>query len=86
MPLFFFNLKDHLFKWVEEAVLEEVEDLLPKVAVHDIEISKMKAEIEELIEVALNNKTEIQKNKVIIKGLMVYAFIVSAAFGAYVLY
>lgn len=73
-----------MFKWVEEAVLEEVEDVLPKVAVHDI--AKMKAEIEDLMEVVLNNKTEVQKNKVMIKGLIVYAFVVSAAFGAYVLY
>ena len=86
VPLIFFNLKDHLFKWVEEAVLDEVEDVLPKVAVHEIEIAKMKADIEDLMEVALNNKVEIQKNKVMIKTLMVYSLFVSAAFVVYVLY
>ncbi|KAG2316688.1 hypothetical protein Bca52824_019810 [Brassica carinata] len=78
--------EDHLFKWVEEAVLEEVEDVLPKIAVHEIEIAKMKADIEDLMEVALNNKVEIQKNKVMIKTLMVYSLFVSAAFVVYVLY
>ncbi|XP_018467536.1 uncharacterized protein At1g43920, Chloroplastic-like [Raphanus sativus] len=78
--------EDHLFKWVEEAMLEEVEDVLPKVEVHGTEIAKMKAEIEELMEICLNNKIEIQKNKAVTKCLVVYACIVSVAFGAYVLY
>ncbi|KAG2302085.1 hypothetical protein Bca52824_030736 [Brassica carinata] len=69
-----------------QAVLEEVEDVLPKVAVHEIEIAKMKADIEDLMEVALNNKVEIQKNKVMIKTLMVYSLFVRAAFVVYVLY
>lgn len=67
-------------------MLEEVEDVLPKVEVHGTEIAKMKAEIEELMEICLNNKIEIQKNKAVTKCLVVYACIVSVAFGAYVLY
>ncbi|KAF8105230.1 hypothetical protein N665_0161s0029 [Sinapis alba] len=79
--------EDHLFKWVEEAMLEELEDALPKIEVHESEITKIKTEIEDLMEVTLNNKIEIQKNKVVIKCLVVYACIVSVvAFGAYVLY
>ncbi|KAG5383509.1 hypothetical protein IGI04_034979 [Brassica rapa subsp. trilocularis] len=77
---------DHLFKWVEEAILEELEDALPKVEVHETEIGKMKSDIEELMEVVMNNKIEIQKNKVVIKSLVVYACVISVAFGAYVLY
>jgi len=86
VTLIFIILKDQLFKWVEEAVLEELEDVLPKVDVHETEIAKMKSEIEELMEIALNNKIEIQKNKVVIKSLVVYACVISVAFGAYVLY
>lgn len=86
VTLIFIILKDQLFKWVEEAMLEELEDVLPKVEVHETEIAKMKSEIEELMEIALNNKIEIQKNKVVMKCIVVYACIVSLAFGAYVLY
>jgi len=86
VTLIFIILKDQLFKWVEEAVLEELEDVLPKVDVHETEIAKMKSEIEELMEIALNNKIEIQKNKVVMKCIVVYACIASLAFGAYVLY
>lgn len=86
VTLIFITLKDHLFKWVEEAMLEELEDVLPKVEVHETEIAKMKSEIEELMEVALNNKIEIQKNKTVMKCLVVYACVVSVAFGAYVFY
>ncbi|KAG2303805.1 hypothetical protein Bca4012_062777 [Brassica carinata] len=78
--------EDHLFKWVEEAMLEELEDVLPKVEVHETKLGKVKSEIKELMEIALNNKIEIQKNKVVIKGLVVYACIVTVAFGAYVLF
>ena len=59
---------------------------MPKVEVHENEIEKMKYKIEELMEIALNNKIEIQKNKVVMKCIVVYACIVSLAFGAYVLY
>ena len=86
VTLIFIILKDHLFKWVEEAMLEELEDVLPKVEVHETEIAKMKSEIEELMEIALNNKIEIQKSKVVMKCLVVYACIVSVASGVYVLY
>jgi len=86
VTLIFIILKDQLFKWVEEAMLEELEDVLPKVEVHETEIEKMKYEIEELMEIALNNKIEIQKSKVVMKCLVVYACIVSVASGAYVLY
>lgn len=71
---------------MEEAILEELEDALPKVEVHETEIGKMKSDIEELMEVVMNNKIEIQKNKVVIKSLVVYACVISVAFGAYVLY
>ncbi|KAF8050733.1 hypothetical protein N665_1895s0009 [Sinapis alba] len=48
--------EDHLFKWVEEIILGKVEDVLPKVKAVETEIAKMKAEIKDLMEVALNNK------------------------------
>ncbi|KAG2303794.1 hypothetical protein Bca52824_032445 [Brassica carinata] len=58
----------------------------PKVEVHETELGKVKSEIKELMEIALNNKIKIQKNKVVIKGLVVYACIVTVVFGAYVLF
>ena len=67
-------------------MLEELEDALPKVEVHETEIAKMKSEIKDLMEVVMNNKIEIQKKKVVIKYLVVYACVISVAFGAYVLY
>ncbi|XP_010456870.1 PREDICTED: uncharacterized protein At1g43920, Chloroplastic-like [Camelina sativa] len=39
---------NHLFKWVEDAVFEEVEDALPRVGIMANEISKVKSEANEL--------------------------------------
>lgn len=44
---------------MEEAIFEEFEDVLFKVEVYEIEIGKMKFDIEELMEVVMNNKIEI---------------------------
>ena len=37
-----------MFKWVEEAVLEEVEDALPKIARLEAEVTKGKSDVEDL--------------------------------------
>ncbi|KAL9840078.1 hypothetical protein AtNW77_Chr2g0224371 [Arabidopsis thaliana] len=63
------NRDGHLFKWVEEAVFEEVEDALPRLAVIANEINKAKSEalelkamIQEILEEALINKMQIRRN------------------------
>lgn len=71
---------------MEEAIFEEFEDVLFKVEVYEIEIGKMKFDIEELMEVVMNNKIEIQKNKVVIKSFVVYVCVISVVFGVYVFY
>nr|AAC69115.1 hypothetical protein [Arabidopsis thaliana] len=60
----------HLFKWVEDPVFEEVEDALPRLAIVANEISKVKAEtnemlnqIQELKEEAIARKKELVKCK-----------------------
>jgi len=59
-----------LFKWVEDPVFEEVEDALPRLAIVANEISKVKAEtnemlnqIQELKEEAIARKKELVKCK-----------------------
>ncbi|XP_019082727.1 PREDICTED: uncharacterized protein At1g43920, Chloroplastic-like [Camelina sativa] len=52
------NTQDHLFKWVEESVYEEVVDALPKISIIDKEIEDLKAQIEELKEDGMWNKRE----------------------------
>uniref|UniRef100_A0A0D3AK27 Uncharacterized protein n=1 Tax=Brassica oleracea var. oleracea TaxID=109376 RepID=A0A0D3AK27_BRAOL len=40
--------KDHLYKWVDEAVYEEVQDALPKVECFASDVMKIKMEIESM--------------------------------------
>ncbi|XP_009149633.1 uncharacterized protein At1g43920, Chloroplastic-like [Brassica rapa] len=71
--------KHHLFKWVEEAVLEEVEDALPKIAQLETEINKRKSDVEdlkgviyELMEEVVRTKTEMKRCQVMMK----FAFVI----------
>ena len=63
-----------MFKWVEDAVYEEVEDVLPKFVIIANELNKAKSEanelnvmIHELKEEAMLSKQEICKWKVCLK-------------------
>ncbi|XP_019097457.1 PREDICTED: uncharacterized protein At1g43920, Chloroplastic-like [Camelina sativa] len=79
------NKRDgHLFKWVEDAVYEEVQDALPKLGLMANEIVETKTEVNEFIgalqdlkEEALWNKMEISKFKKLLKVCFVYLCFVS---------
>lgn len=67
-----------MFKWVEEAVLEEVEDALPKIAQLEAEINKGKSDVEdlkgvitELMEEVVRTKTEVKRCQVMMKFAVV---------------
>ncbi|KAL9308479.1 putative transcription factor GRF family [Arabidopsis thaliana] len=69
----------HLFKWVEEAVYEEVEDALPNLGIMANEIVKSKYEVNELNasiqefkEDAMWSKMEIRKLKVLVNVCVVW--------------
>ncbi|XP_019082651.1 PREDICTED: uncharacterized protein At1g43920, Chloroplastic-like [Camelina sativa] len=68
---------EHLFKWVEEVVYEEVIEALPKISIINNEISNarsevaveidgLKTQIEELKEDAMFSKRELNKWKLMI--------------------
>ena len=81
----------HLFKWIEDAICEEVEDVIPKLEIIDKEISttitevdELKALIEELKEDIARSKMEIKKEDVARsmeikkwKALMMLGFVVT---------
>ncbi|KAL1198516.1 hypothetical protein V5N11_003592 [Cardamine amara subsp. amara] len=78
----------HLFKWVEDAVLEEVEDALPRVAIMANELSKTKSEanelnalIQELKEEAMMSKMEIRKWKVCSQVCFVWLCLITIVIG-----
>ncbi|XP_019087541.1 PREDICTED: uncharacterized protein At1g43920, Chloroplastic-like [Camelina sativa] len=82
----------HLFKWVEDAVFEEVEDALPRLAIIAEEISKTKAEVnelnvvmKELKEEANFSKKELQKCKLCLKVCFVWFCVITIVLG-YVLF
>ncbi|KAL1218138.1 hypothetical protein V5N11_035219 [Cardamine amara subsp. amara] len=60
---------DHLFKWVEDAVYEEVEDTLVKVESFESDISKAKVEIECIKNVNDELMEEVRKAKIELKRL-----------------
>ncbi|KAG2277877.1 hypothetical protein Bca52824_060432 [Brassica carinata] len=70
--------KNHLFKWVEDGVYEEVQDALPKIILLEAEFNKEKYDIEdlkgvvtELIEEVVRSKTEVKRCKVMMTILFV---------------
>ena len=70
--------QNHLFKWVEEAVYEEVQDALPKIILLEAEFNKEKYDIEdlkgvvtELMEEVVKGKTEVKSCKVMMTILFV---------------
>ena len=70
--------QNHLFKWVEEAVYEEVQDALPKIVLLEAELNKEKSDIEdlkgvvtELMEEVVRAKTEVKRCKVMMTILFV---------------
>ncbi|XP_010436697.1 PREDICTED: uncharacterized protein At1g43920, Chloroplastic-like [Camelina sativa] len=74
----------HLFKWVEDAVYEEVQDALPKLGIMANEIVKTKTEVNDLIgalqdlkEEALWSKMEIRKFTKWLRVCFVYLCFVS---------
>ncbi|XP_023641960.1 uncharacterized protein At1g43920, Chloroplastic [Capsella rubella] len=79
------NKRDgHMFKWVEDAVYEEVQDALPKVGAMANEIVKTKSEVialngalQELKDEALWNLNEIRKSKKWMKVYVVWLCVVS---------
>ncbi|KAG7582711.1 hypothetical protein ISN44_As08g022820 [Arabidopsis suecica] len=73
------KIDGHLFKWVEDAVYEEVEDALPKLGIMANEIVKAKSEvneanvaIQEFKEDAMWSKMELRKLKVMLKVCLVW--------------
>ncbi|XP_019089329.1 PREDICTED: uncharacterized protein At1g43920, Chloroplastic-like [Camelina sativa] len=83
---------NHLFKWVEDAVFEEVEDALPRVAIMANEISKAKCEanelkamIEELKDEEMISKMELHKCKVCLKVCFVWLCVITIML-VYVMY
>ncbi|KAL0755054.1 hypothetical protein Bca101_092722 [Brassica carinata] len=58
---------DHLYKWVDEAVYEEVHDALPKVECFASGLKKIKMEIDSLKTVEEELKKDVRKLNVIIK-------------------
>ena len=67
-------VQDHLYKWVDEAVYEEVQDALPKVDCFASDLRKLKMEIdslkneeEELKEDLRKATNEVKKLNVIMK-------------------
>ncbi|XP_023638026.1 uncharacterized protein At1g43920, Chloroplastic-like [Capsella rubella] len=83
---------NHLFKWVEDAVFEEVEDALPRVAIIANEISKIKAEVNELKAVMkevkeeeMINKKEVHKCKLCFKVCFLWLSLITIVLG-YVLF
>jgi len=73
-----------LFKWVEDAVYEEVEDVLPKFVIIANELNKAKSEanelnvmIHELKEEAMLSKQEICKWKVCLKICFLWLCLIS---------
>ncbi|XP_019092479.1 PREDICTED: uncharacterized protein At1g43920, Chloroplastic-like [Camelina sativa] len=54
---------NHLFKWVEDAVFEEVEDAFPRLSIIANEISKIKAEVNEIDAMVKELKEEDMANK-----------------------
>ncbi|KAL0754464.1 hypothetical protein Bca101_092132 [Brassica carinata] len=76
--------KHHLFKWVEDAVLEEVEDALPKIAQLEAEVAKGKSDVEdlkgvitELMEEVVRTKTELKRCEVKMKIVCVIISLIS---------
>jgi len=39
------ELQDHLFKWVEDCVYEEVVDAIPRISIIDSEVNNAKSEV-----------------------------------------
>ena len=73
-----------MFKWVEEAVLEEVEDALPKIARFEAEVTKEKSNVEdlkgvitELIEEVVRTKKEMKRCEVKMKIVFVIISLIS---------
>ncbi|XP_013662162.2 uncharacterized protein At1g43920, Chloroplastic-like [Brassica napus] len=73
---------DHLYKWVDEAVYEEVQDALPKVECFASDLMKIKMEIEsfktaeeELKEDVRKANSELKKLNVIMKVGFVMVFL-----------
>ncbi|XP_048592686.1 uncharacterized protein At1g43920, Chloroplastic-like [Brassica napus] len=52
---------DHLYKWVDEAVYEEVQDALPKVECFASDVMKLKMEIESMKTVEEELKEDVRK-------------------------
>ncbi|XP_018463484.2 uncharacterized protein At1g43920, Chloroplastic-like [Raphanus sativus] len=62
---------DHLYKWVDEAVYEEVQDALPKVDCFASDLRKLKMEIESLKNVEEELKEDVRKASNEVKKLNV---------------
>ena len=56
-----FCVQDHLYKWVDEAVYEEVQDALPKVECFASDVMKLKMEIESMKTVEEELKEDVRK-------------------------
>ncbi|KAL0698635.1 hypothetical protein Bca4012_023729 [Brassica carinata] len=76
--------KHHLFKWVEDAVLEEVEEALPKIARLEAEVAKGKSDVEdlkgvitELMEEVVTTKTKLKRCEVKMKIVCVVISLIS---------
>ena len=72
-----------MFKWVEEAVYEEVQDALPKIVLLEAELNKEKSDIEdlkgvvtELMEEVVKGKTEVKSCKVMMTILFVIMWVI----------
>lgn len=79
-----FMQKGHLFKWVEDAVYEELEDALPKLGIMANEIAKIESGVNELTvaiqevkEDAMWRNLEIRKCKMWLKVFFVWICLMS---------
>ncbi|XP_018453862.2 uncharacterized protein At1g43920, Chloroplastic-like [Raphanus sativus] len=69
--LFMIYVHDHLYKWVDEAVYEEVQDALPKVDGFASDLRKLKMEIDRLKNVEEELKENLRKASNEVKKLNV---------------
>ncbi|KAL9859567.1 hypothetical protein AtNW77_Chr1g0049151 [Arabidopsis thaliana] len=84
------ELQDHLFKWVEDCVYEEVVDAIPRISIIDsevnnaksevaVEIAELKGLIQELKEDEMWSKRELKRWKSMTKVCLVCLCIIFIA-------
>ena len=57
-----------MFKWIEDAVCEQVEDAIPKLEIIDRKITKTKTEVDELKTLIEDLKEDVERSKIEIRN------------------